>query len=265
MEQVSLEFLDRELCRLVEDEAGKTYVRGHLHRYQETLSLIPTDRPMHVLDIGALLPLASVLKRMTPHSYVWHGHWTGERTKSVGLHGETFVLHNFDVEQDSFPFPNGSFDLVLCAEVLEHLGLDPLFMLGEINRVLKPHGQLLLTTPNVVSARNVVKAFLGYSPYFYASFTLNRDRHNREYSPAEVRSLLAHAGFEMANFFTRDVYDGHRHVSAGWWFAQHLVDWLMRVLRTSSWRGDAIFALARKSGPVVERYPAEFYDCPAPK
>jgi 2-polyprenyl-3-methyl-5-hydroxy-6-metoxy-1,4-benzoquinol methylase len=37
--------------------------------------------------------------------------------------------------------------LVWCSEVIEHLK-DPAFTLGEINRVLKPCGSLLLTTPN---------------------------------------------------------------------------------------------------------------------
>jgi SAM-dependent methyltransferase len=45
------------------------------------------------------------------------------------------------------PFADGQFDLVWCAEVIEHLK-DPAFTISEIRRVLKTSGKLVLTTPN---------------------------------------------------------------------------------------------------------------------
>jgi SAM-dependent methyltransferase len=45
------------------------------------------------------------------------------------------------------PFADETFDLVWCTEVIEHV-VNPAFTLGEINRVLKPGGKLLLSTPN---------------------------------------------------------------------------------------------------------------------
>jgi ubiquinone/menaquinone biosynthesis C-methylase UbiE len=44
------------------------------------------------------------------------------------------------------PFKDESFDVVLATEVLEHVS-EPSGALAEINRVLKPDGVLLLTTP----------------------------------------------------------------------------------------------------------------------
>src|SRR5688500_5115638 len=46
----------------------------------------------------------------------------------------------------TIPFGHGEFDLVWCSEVLEHIP-DVSFALGEIRRVLKPGGRLLLTVP----------------------------------------------------------------------------------------------------------------------
>lgn len=46
----------------------------------------------------------------------------------------------------SLPFPDNSFDVVLLAEVLEHLPY-PTITLGEINRVLKKNGQFIGNVP----------------------------------------------------------------------------------------------------------------------
>ncbi|MFN2595928.1 MAG: methyltransferase domain-containing protein [Pyrinomonadaceae bacterium] len=53
-----------------------------------------------------------------------------------------------DVMADAYrlPFGDEAFDVVLCAEVLEHLHT-PSVALAEMRRVLKPEGKLLLTTP----------------------------------------------------------------------------------------------------------------------
>ena len=256
-----IDLLEKELLRLVQDRDGQAYVRAHLERYRKTIALIPTDRQMEVLDLGTFLPLAALLKQITPHSYTWHVHGRGEeREKEVTFHNETYRLYNFDVEAEPFPFPAESFDLVLCAEVLEHLGLDPFFMLSEINRVTKPNGLLLLTTPNVTSARNTGKMLLGYSPYLYASFTLTHDRHNREYSPGEIASMLTKSGFAPEQLFTSDIYFPSSDVLSHAPLARRTLRLLFKLLHTSQLRGDAIFALARKVSAVIERYPEQFYD-----
>jgi ubiquinone/menaquinone biosynthesis C-methylase UbiE len=46
----------------------------------------------------------------------------------------------------SIPFTNESFDSVVCFEVLEHVK-DPKAILGEVNRVIKDHGSLLISVP----------------------------------------------------------------------------------------------------------------------
>lgn len=46
----------------------------------------------------------------------------------------------------SLPFRSEAFDGVICSEVLEHVP-DPRVVLGEVYRVLKPHGRLLLCVP----------------------------------------------------------------------------------------------------------------------
>lgn len=60
------------------------------------------------------------------------------------------------------PYDDGSFDHVLCTEVLEHVS-DPLAFLADLKRVLRQGGTLILTVP--WSAR------LHHLPYDYSRFT----------------------------------------------------------------------------------------------
>lgn len=62
----------------------------------------------------------------------------------------------------AIPFPDASFDIVLCTEVLEHAA-EPQTLIAEIERVLKPGGKLIATVP--FSAR------VHYAPYDFHRFS----------------------------------------------------------------------------------------------
>lgn len=48
---------------------------------------------------------------------------------------------------NALPFPDASFDTVICSEVIEHIPDEP-SVLGELTRVLRPGGTLVLGTPD---------------------------------------------------------------------------------------------------------------------
>ena len=55
-----------------------------------------------------------------------------------------------DAETMELPFPEGSFDVVLCGDVIEHLR-DPERFLARLRPLLREGGRLVLTTPNVAN------------------------------------------------------------------------------------------------------------------
>lgn len=63
-----------------------------------------------------------------------------------------------------FPVPDASFDAVICSQVLEHI-FTPEDFLGEIHRVLRPGGSLLLTTPFVWDEHSQPYDFGRYSSF----------------------------------------------------------------------------------------------------
>lgn len=118
---------------------------------------------------------------------------------------------HFNLEEERFPWPDAAFDVVFFCEILEHLLMDPVRVLREIRRVLKPSGHLILTTPNVDRLQNVMRVIEGsniYDPYSgYGPY----GRHNREYNRHELHLLLGYMGFVVEESFTGDAHDWHFH------------------------------------------------------
>lgn len=61
------------------------------------------------------------------------------------------------------PFEDNSFDLLWCSEVIEHL-LKPAKTIQEFERVLKPDGKMILTTPNSYFILMKILHLFGLSP-----------------------------------------------------------------------------------------------------
>jgi 2-polyprenyl-3-methyl-5-hydroxy-6-metoxy-1,4-benzoquinol methylase len=102
------------------------------------------------------------------------------------------------VTNDSFlgrlPFNKNTFDIVFAGEVIEHTFDDDLF-LSEINRILKPKGILIITTPNLVSLGNRFLMLFGKLPRFaYAQF------HYRMFTPELIKKKLQKNNFKVVKF-----------------------------------------------------------------
>lgn len=81
-----------------------------------------------------------------------NGYWS-EKLRACGFEVTSIDVEtnypgalNIDANQP-LPFCDSSFDLIWCSEVIEHL-CSPESTLTEFRRVLRPGGQLLMTTPN---------------------------------------------------------------------------------------------------------------------
>ena len=61
----------------------------------------------------------------------------------------------------ALPYADGSFDRVLCLDVLEHLALaDQPSALAELRRVLRPDGELLVSVPNLAHLQSRINLLL---------------------------------------------------------------------------------------------------------
>lgn len=65
-----------------------------------------------------------------------------------------------DLESNNIPLPKDFADIVVCKDVLEHV-LHPEVLLGEIHRVLRPDGYVVINVPNHFCLNQRVKFMLG--------------------------------------------------------------------------------------------------------
>lgn len=249
------------------NQAGDAvYVENHITRLVHTLEITPPGTAEdRVLEMGAYLQITPALKSRLGYGEV-RGSYLGEAGKVEqrvvhSLSGERFEcrIDHFDAEKDRYPYPEDFFSTVLCCELLEHLYDDPMHMMAEINRILKPGGHLVLSTPNICSLRSVGAVLLGYHPGLFHQYVRpDKDgavdpRHAREYAPRDVQALLEAAGFAVVRLETGSYLEMPS--------LEH--EWIKQLLEryqlADHLRGDAIYAVGRKAGGVKARYPVELY------
>lgn len=89
----------------------------------------------------------------------------GEQLRHGGYGGIDYLC-----DATAIPVPDGSFDAVLCTEVLEHVPA-PDALIRELARVLRPGGRLMLSAPLGSGIHQEPYHFYGgYTPYWYLRF-----------------------------------------------------------------------------------------------
>ena len=234
------------------------YHETHRARFARTLDVLIGAKPRgRLLEIGTSGLIPHALQRLAPDVEVVVTHFDSTRPTHGRLNLEFSAAaidvecFSVDLEGEILPAQSESFDFVVCCEVLEHMEVDPMFMLSEVNRVLKTGGTLLLTTPNVLSSRGITKMLNGVEPYFFMQYHKNGSyhRHNYEYSARSLRGVLADAGFS-GDVWTEDLFEDG-------------IPSVVNLIRNAGFdirnTGDNILALMKKISPVLERYPHGLY------
>jgi 2-polyprenyl-3-methyl-5-hydroxy-6-metoxy-1,4-benzoquinol methylase len=137
---------------------------------------------------------------------------------------------------EALPVPPGSYDLVVAAEVIEHLE-NPRAVCREIFRLLRPGGQALLSTPNNESWRAIIALMV--RGHFVLFGDTSYPAHITALVRIDLARALAEAGFGQISFSFTDVGGIPGSPSRTW---QSLFGRAARGLRFS----DNVIVTARK-------------------
>ena len=169
--------------RYVPTEGGEIR-HEHFHRYAWVAPLVAGKS---VLDVASGAGYGSALLARTAASVVGVD-ISAEAVEHARAAYSQANLSFMEGSAASLPLADGSFDVVVSFETIEHL-LEQEQMLGEIKRVLRPDGVLVISSPN----KKVYSELSG----------LHNEFHVKELEWSELDALLRHQ-------FAHIEYFGHR-------------------------------------------------------
>lgn len=209
------------------------YIWYHHRRYAELLTTVTgweTDGSLlSILDVGPGFQ-TQLLRALPPEGRVvdtlgYRSEWSGDDPP-----GDRHV--DFNLNDAYFPerwvAPEGEYDLVIAAEVIEHLYTSPVDVFTFLATFLKPGGRLLVQTPNACAAIKRWHMLKGRYPFPLVRQRDNAPHHFREYSRDELIQCGEEAGLmleevRMRNYFASDRFK-HRFLAA-------ITEWLPGGLR----------------------------------
>jgi 2-polyprenyl-3-methyl-5-hydroxy-6-metoxy-1,4-benzoquinol methylase len=217
----------RRLRELIESERESTsspasaerYVRQHARRFDITFDLccrLVPDTGAVVCDVGRSSFTERLARR---YADVWSLGFglqedDGGHREQKKIDNSRHILFNLNASRDVSDWPNVdvAFDLIVCAETIEHLHTPPEFTFLMLRSLLKPGGLLLVTTPNACGITRRIQFLFGANPFERIRYYARNPGHFREYTRREMVDMGFKAGLEVRECRTVNFYRSRRPI-----------------------------------------------------
>ncbi len=154
-----------------------------------------------VLDVG-YGPFTERARAAFPE--VWSLGFEGQR-------GDRHIAYDLNsIQAGVVPAADVGFDLIIFAEVVEHLHVPAAAAFVALKGLLNPGGVILLQTPNAAEVMNRVALLWGRNPYERLRLTPQNPGHFREYTLDELADDAEAAGLEVILSEYRDYFPADR-------------------------------------------------------
>lgn len=128
------------------------------------------DSPLKILDMGCSYGLYTLLLRAMPglsKRFLFYGVdisagdiFLAEKIRKIlGFNDVNFIV----ADLENTALADSSFDIVICAEVIEHIA-DSEGFLSRLRGIVKPGGAVIITTPNKQNAFLKLKKIFSFMP-----------------------------------------------------------------------------------------------------
>ena len=152
-------------------------------------TLLKTRSPCRILDLGCSSGLLSERLRDMGH------HVTGVDLNEIeGVHGRTDAFFKADLNDGIPEEVGGDFDLVLMADVLEHL-VNPRALVRQVRTVLSPEGTAIFCVPNIAHWYPRFRSTLGM--FDYDQRGILDSTHLRFFTRRSIRRMIERQGFAI--------------------------------------------------------------------
>jgi O-antigen biosynthesis protein len=157
--------------------------------HEKLLALL--GHPKRVLDVGC--STGFLAKRLRDRGATVVGLELDERAAAEARR-YCEAVHVGDVETMELPFEPGSFDAVVCGDLIEHLR-DPGGFLERLRPLLRPGGRLALTTPNV--ANWTIRLQLLFGRFRYTRLGILDHSHTHLFTRKTLVECVEGAGYSV--------------------------------------------------------------------
>lgn len=170
-----------DLLKRIPIDLGQGSVADRTEGKQIAMRLVPPGHGRSALDVGCRAGVQTAWLKNQGYSVT-----------SIDVEKRFDEAQVIDANKP-LPFADGSFDLIWCSEVIEHLE-DPERSLAELRRVTRPGGAIILTTPNSYALLFRFIALFGLTPR-----RIQRKDHLHFFAEKDIRSLAPDA--ELLGYF----------------------------------------------------------------
>ncbi len=185
-----------------------TYFNYHRTRYEKLTAVVEkfcglaqTKDPLRLLDIG-----------LSFQTLLFDRLWPEYEVNTLGWQDERFSLGNnrkhieFELNDSYYPekWPKVAqgYNVIVMAEVIEHLYTAPVQVLRCLRSLLAPNGFLIVTTPNAVALQQRLRLLLGRNPFEMIRETRSNPGHFREYTAPELVKAGENAGLQAVQIIS---------------------------------------------------------------
>lgn len=175
---------------------GKPVSEDLVERYWAIPQIVPEQKKLRILDVGAGDGYICSKLKAKGHEVVAMELAT-VNIKHLKTRGIPAIPH--DLAETPYPIRDESFDMVICAAVLEHL-YRPDLCLAECHRIIKPDGTFIVSTPNYSHPYRIWKLIRGetfHDPFEEYQFWA----HVRFFTYKTLVKFLKYFGLFLADVF----------------------------------------------------------------